>query len=68
MSMLALGALAAVNATILVDTHVAIATVVAVLGFTMIGAGVGAAGTSMLALLASGVAPERRAAAAALVR
>jgi BCD family chlorophyll transporter-like MFS transporter len=37
----------------------------AVLAFTMIGAGVGAAGTSLLALLAGRVAPERRAAAAA---
>ena len=38
----------------------------AIFAFTMIGAGVGAAGTSMLALLASGVVPERRAAAAAV--
>jgi BCD family chlorophyll transporter-like MFS transporter len=37
----------------------------AILAFTLIGAGVGAAGTSLLALLASGVAPQRRAAAAA---
>ncbi|GEN98956.1 bacteriochlorophyll synthase [Novosphingobium sediminis] len=36
------------------------------LGFIMIGAGVGAAGTSLLALLAAGVAPQRRAAAAAV--
>ena len=35
-------------------------------GFAMIGAGVGAAGTSLLALLAIRVAPERRAGAAAL--
>ena len=34
--------------------------------FAMIGAGVGAAGTSLLALLATRVAPERRAAAASL--
>ncbi|WP_421839001.1 BCD family MFS transporter [Novosphingobium sp.] len=36
------------------------------LGFILIGAGVGAAGTSLLALLAAGVAPQRRAAAAAV--
>lgn len=38
----------------------------AILGFTMIGAGVGAAGTSLLALLASATAPGRRPAAAAI--
>jgi MFS transporter, BCD family, chlorophyll transporter len=37
-----------------------------VLAFTMIGAGVGAAGTSLLALLATQTAPARRPAAAAL--
>lgn len=38
----------------------------AVLAFTMIGVGVGAAGTSLLAILATQVAPARRPAAAAL--
>ena len=65
MAMLALGALMAVNATVLMDQYRAGGTALAILAFTLIGAGVGAAGTSMLALLASGVAPERRAAAAA---
>lgn len=37
-----------------------------IFGFVLIGAGVGAAGTSLLALLAAGVAPQRRAAAAAV--
>jgi BCD family chlorophyll transporter-like MFS transporter len=37
------------------------------LAFLLIGVGVGAAGTSLLALLASRVAPERRAAAATIV-
>lgn len=40
---------------------------VAVLSFLLIGAGVAAAGTPLLALLAARVAPERRAAAASLV-
>ena len=65
MALLGLGALVAVNATILLTSMPLGGLLLAVLGFTMIGAGVGAAGTSMLALLASGVAPERRAAAAA---
>ncbi|MBX9796843.1 BCD family MFS transporter [Sphingomonas sp.] len=38
----------------------------AIAGFTLIGAGVGAAGTSLLALLATRVAPARRASAAAI--
>ncbi|MBX9884235.1 MAG: PucC family protein, partial [Novosphingobium sp.] len=42
------------------------ADAVLLLGFILIGAGVGAAGTSLLALLAAGVAPQRRAAAAAV--
>ncbi len=65
MAILGLGALMAVNATILLDSHKVAGTVLAVLAFTMIGAGVGAAGTSLLALLASAVAPGRRPAAAA---
>ena len=39
----------------------------AALGFLGVGLGAGAAGTSVLATLASGVAPARRAAAATLV-
>ena len=66
MAMLAGGALLAVRATLLLPDTPALGGTLAVLAFTMIGAGVGAAGTSMLALLASGVAPTRRAAAAAV--
>jgi BCD family chlorophyll transporter-like MFS transporter len=66
MGMLGLGVLLAVNATVMADDNGVIAAVSAIIGFTMIGAGVGAAGTSMLAMLASGVAPARRAAAAAV--
>lgn len=65
MVLLGLGALAAVNATVLLASEPLVGTLLAMLAFTMIGGGVGAAGTSMLALLASGVAPDRRAAAAA---
>lgn len=66
MAMLGAGALLAVNATVLIDRSWALAILLAVLAFALIGAGVGAAGTSLLALLASSVAPGRRAAAAAM--
>ncbi|MES2904850.1 MAG: BCD family MFS transporter [Pseudomonadota bacterium] len=66
MAILALGALLAVNAVgLLADRSVA-GYALAILAYAMIGAGVGAAGTSLLALLASRVAPDRRAAAAAM--
>ena len=60
MALLVLGTLLAVDATI---RGMFLLSVVA---FTLIGAGVGAAGTSLLALLATQTAPERRAAAAAI--
>lgn len=66
MGILVLGALIAVNATVMMAGSPVAGTLLAILAFTMIGAGVGAAGTSMLALLASAVIPERRAAAAAI--
>lgn len=66
MGLLALGGIVAVNATILLPVSPIPGTLLAVLAFSMIGAGVGAAGTSLLAMLASGVVPERRAAAAAI--
>ncbi len=65
MAVLAGGALLAVQATVMMDNARGMATFAAILAFTMIGLGVGASGTSALALLASGVAPGRRAAAAA---
>ena len=68
MAVLAGGALLAVRATTLMPGSALVGGVLAVAAFAMIGFGVGAAGTSMLALLASGVRPERRAAAAAVAR
>jgi BCD family chlorophyll transporter-like MFS transporter len=65
MGVLALGALLAVDATLMIGAGSGAGFALAILAFTMIGGGVGAAGTSLLALLASGVAPERRAPAAA---
>ncbi len=66
MACLALGALLAVDATLMMTTQPLWGPVLAVIAFTLIGAGVGAAGTSLLALLASEVAPARRPAAAAM--
>ena len=66
MAILALGALLAVNAVGLLATRALSGYTLAILAYAMIGAGVGAAGTSLLALLAARVAPERRAAAASI--
>ena len=60
MAVLASGAMLAVYAT------VSQSIVLAVLAFTLIGAGVGAAGTSLLAVLATQTRPDQRAAAAAI--
>jgi BCD family chlorophyll transporter-like MFS transporter len=66
MGMLALGSLLAIDALGLLATRSAWGFVLSIVAFSMIGAGVGAAGTSLLALLATQVAPERRAAAASI--
>ncbi len=66
MSALALGVLLAVDSIGLLARGSALGIAMAVLAFTVIGAGVGAAGTSLLALLATRVAPARRAAAASI--
>ena len=59
MAVLGSGAMLAVAALPLVAPQPVVAAVMTLAGFVMIGAGVGAAGTSLLALLASGVAPPR---------
>ncbi|HXH16033.1 MAG TPA: BCD family MFS transporter [Sphingomonas sp.] len=66
MAVLALGALLAVGALPLLAARAPGGLALAIAAFAMIGMGVGAAGTSLLALLATHVAPERRAAAAAI--
>lgn len=63
MAVLAAGAMLATQATIAGDAAWAFAAKLA--AFTMIGGGVGAAGTSLLALLATRTTPARRPAAAA---
>ncbi len=65
-ALLGLGAMLATLATTSVPRLPGAALALAALAFTLIGTGVGAAGTSLLALLASAVAPPRRPAAAAI--
>jgi MFS transporter, BCD family, chlorophyll transporter len=65
-AVLGLGVVAAAAATLAIPVFGAAAILAAVLAYGLIGAGVAAAGTSLLALLASTVAPQRRPAAAAL--
>ena len=67
MLVLALGGIAASVGTALMGVDVTWGTLVALLGFVMIGLGVGAGGTSLLVLLAKRVEPGRRAAAATIV-
>ncbi|WP_448579695.1 BCD family MFS transporter [Thermaurantiacus sp.] len=62
---LALGSVLATNAIFLTDISLLGGLLLLALAFTLIGAGVGAAGTSLLALLASRVEPGKRPAAAA---
>ena len=66
MAVLALGGVLATQATVMLHGPILPALALAVLAYAMIGAGVGAAGTSLLALLATRTAPERRPAAASL--
>lgn len=67
MFLLGLGAAGASVAVAVMAHNVVLGLVLAFLDFILIGFGVGAAGTSLLALLASSVAPERRPAAATIV-
>jgi BCD family chlorophyll transporter-like MFS transporter len=67
MAMLAGGGFVASLATALMGANLLAGIAVAIIGFVLIGVGVGASGTSLLVLLAKRVAPERRAPAATLV-
>jgi BCD family chlorophyll transporter-like MFS transporter len=67
MAVLAAGAVLAALSIAWMGSHLAPAIALAFLAFAMIGAGVGAAGTSLLVLLAKRVDPVRRAAAATTV-
>ncbi len=66
LGILALGAMVAVDATILMSESGPFPVLLAIAGFTLIGLGVGMSGTALLALLASRVAVDRKPAAAAI--
>lgn len=66
MAALGLGAFGAAAAIPVFESSFALGLTLSVLCYAMIGLGVGASGTSLLALLATATAPERRAAAATI--
>jgi len=67
MAVLAGGGFLAALATVWMASNFLAAMLLSAFAFMLIGAGVGAAGTSLLVLLAKRVAPQRRAAAATIV-
>jgi len=67
MAVLAFGAISAAFAASLIPANFWLGFVLSVLAYGLIGAGVGAAGTNLLALLAIRTEPSRKAAAAAIV-
>ena len=67
MATLALGGAGAAAATALMASSLVAGLAVALVAFTLVGLGVGAAGTALLTLLAKRVAPHRRGPAATLV-
>ncbi len=66
MVVLALGGVLASGSTLVMDHSTIAGVAVATIAFLLIGAGVGASGTSLLVLLAATVSPARRAAAATI--
>ena len=67
LALLALSGTGAAATTLLFEQGFWLGMAAALVAFTLIGFGIGASGTSLLALLASRTAPERRPAAATLV-
>lgn len=66
MSVLALGSFLAAFGMVVMEGSFAAGLAVSILAYALIGVGVGASGTSLLALLATSTAPHRRAAAATI--
>ena len=66
MAVLAAGAVLATAAVVLIASAPVAGLALSVLAYALIGIGIGAAGTSVLALLATMTAPRRRAAAATI--
>jgi BCD family chlorophyll transporter-like MFS transporter len=67
MAVLAIGGFLAAVATALIERHFTAGFALGIAAFALVGLGVGAAGTSLLVLLAKRVDAERRAAAATIV-
>ncbi len=67
MAVLAAGGVLCAAATVLMGAHFGVAVALAVLGYASVGFGVGAAGTSLLVLMAARVDDRRRAAAATIM-
>ncbi len=67
MSVLGVGGVVAATATAMMASHLVFGVMLAIIGFTAIGAGVSASGTAVLVLLAKRVEARRRAAAATIV-
>jgi BCD family chlorophyll transporter-like MFS transporter len=67
MAVLAAGGVLCAVATVLMAQHVILAVGLAVIAYTLVGLGVGAAGTSLLVVLAKQVEARRRAAAASIM-
>ncbi len=66
MAVLAAGALMAAFGVLALETSFATGMLISIVAYALIGLGVGASGTSLLALLATTTAPHRRAAAATI--
>ena len=66
MALLAAGGLLAAFGVVVLESSFASGMAISVVAYAIIGLGVGASGTSLLALLATGTAPPRRAAAATI--
>ncbi|MFP4273854.1 MAG: BCD family MFS transporter [Paracoccaceae bacterium] len=66
MAVLALGGFGAAWAVTMIEHSFALGLAASILAYALIGVGVGASGTSLLALLATATAPHRRAAAATI--
>ena len=66
MAILALGGLSAAYGVVLLETQATLGLIISILAYAAIGVGVGASGTSLLALLATSTAPRRRPAAATI--
>lgn len=66
MAALAAGAMLAAYGVVVLEAQFALGLLLSILAYALIGLGVGASGTSLLALLATATAPTRRAAAATI--